>query len=172
MRLFKKKEETIQDQENVIIAPKRLETSNLDLLNIFLSTLASITDSENYNHFTSQVAKNFYKQNEVYFKNLSKIGNDNIEHIWENLNIFFRLNGLGASQIVINLENKNIFIFHHNSLFVKHLNDKTTHKLCNFYAELYSLILSEILETDIKIIEKECSSESGKNFCLFTNAIL
>jgi predicted hydrocarbon binding protein len=168
MKLFKNKE----DQENIIIAPKEPKNFNSDLLNTFLVTLASMIDSKDYSYFTSQAAKNFYKQNEVYFKSLGKIGNGSIEHIWENLNMFFELNGLGSSQIVMrmNLENKGIFIFHHNSLFVKYLSDKTAYKLCNFYADLYSLILSDVLQADIKIVEKECSGESGKDYCLFTTA--
>lgn len=168
MKLFKKKEDVKHSQENIIIAPKELKNSNSDLLNVFLITLASIVDPKDYNYFTSQVARNFYKQNDAYFKSLSKMESNDIKHVWESLNVFFKLNGLGSSQIVINVENRSIFIFHRNSLFVKYLSDKTTYKLCNFYADLYSLILSEILEANIKIIEKECSSESGKDFCLFT----
>jgi hypothetical protein len=47
-----------------------------------------MADFEDYNYFTSQVAKNFYEQNKVYLENLNKIGNEDIELIWENLNIF------------------------------------------------------------------------------------
>jgi hypothetical protein len=82
----------------------------------------------------------------------------------------FKLNDLGVSQVKINLESKNINIFHYDSLFVRYLHGKINFKLCNFYANLYSLILSNIFETDIKIIEEGCSNETDKDFCLFTMA--
>jgi predicted hydrocarbon binding protein len=169
MKLFKeKKEEVIQNQGNIIIAPEKLKAYNFDILSSFLNTLISMADFEDYNYFTSQIARNFYEQNKVYLESLNKIGNENIELIWENLNIFFKLNNLGVSQVKINLENKSINIFHYDSLFVRYLRSKTNFKLCNFYANLYSLILSNIFETNIKIIEEECINETGKDFCLFT----
>jgi predicted hydrocarbon binding protein len=172
MKLFKEKkegkQEIIQNLGNIIIVPEKLKAYNFDILSSFLNTLISIADSEDYNYFTSQVAKNFYEQNRACLENLSKIGNENIELIWENLNIFFKLNNLGVSQVKINLENKSINIFHYDSLFVRYLRSKTNFKLCNFYANLYSLILSNIFETNIKIIEEECINETGKDFCLFT----
>jgi len=174
MKLFKEKkeekQEIIQNQGNIIIVPEKLKAYNFDILSSFLNTLISMADSEDYDYFTSRVAKNFYEQNKVYLENLNKIGNENIELIWENLNIFFKLNDLGISQVKINLENKSINIFHYDSLFVRYLHGKIGSKLCNFYANLYSLILSDIFETDIKIIEEECSNETGKDFCLFTMA--
>jgi predicted hydrocarbon binding protein len=174
MKLFKEKkeekQEIIQNQGNIIIAPEKLKAYNFDILSSFLNTLISMADSEDYNYFTSQVAKKFYEQNRAYLENLNKIGSEDIELIWENLNIFFNLNNLGVSQVKINLENKNINIFHYDSLFVRYLNSKTNFKLCNFYANLYSLILSNIFETGIKIIEEECSNETGKDYCLFTIA--
>jgi predicted hydrocarbon binding protein len=174
MKLFKEKkeekQEIIQNQGNIIIAPEKLKAYNFDILSSFLNTLISMADFEDYNYFTSRVAKNFYEQNKVYLENLNKIGNENIELIWENLNIFFKLNDLGVSQVKINLESKNINIFHYDSLFVRYLKSKTNFKLCSFYANLYSLILSNIFETDIKMIEEECGNETGKDFCLFTMA--
>jgi len=174
MKLFKEKkqekQEVVQNQGNIIIVPEKLKAYNFDILSSFLNTLISMADFEDYNYFTSQVARNFYEQNRVYLGSLNKIGNENIELIWENLNIFFNLNNLGVSQAEINLENKSINIFHYDSLFVRYLHSKTNFKLCNFYANLYSLILSNIFETDIKIIEQECSNETGKDFCLFTMA--
>jgi predicted hydrocarbon binding protein len=174
MKLFKEKkgekQEIIQNQENIIIVPEKLKSCNFDVLGSFLDTLVSIADYEDYNYFTSQVARNFYEQNRVCLENLNKIGNDDIGLIWENLNVFFNLNNLGISQLKINLENKSINIFHYNSLFVRYLQGKTDFKLCNFYANLYSTILSNIFETDIKIIEEECSNETDKDFCLFTIA--
>jgi predicted hydrocarbon binding protein len=169
MKLFKKKKENIiQNQENTIIIPKKLKTYNSNILNTFLNTFISMTDFETYHYFTSQIAKNFYEQNKTYIESLSKIENGNIQLIWENLNTFLKLNNLGTSQITVDLKNKNINILHYNSLFVKHLHNKTSHKLCNFYASLYSLILSNILEMNIRIIEKECGNETNKNFCIFT----
>jgi len=172
MKLLKEKkeekQEIIQNQGNIIIVPEKLKAYDFDILSSFLNTLISMADSEDYNYFTSQVAKNFYEQNRACLENLNKIGNENIELIWENLNIFFKLNNLGVSQVKINLENKNINIFHYDSLFVRYLNGRTNFKLCNFYANLYSFILSNIFEIDIKIIEEECSNETGKDFCLFT----
>jgi hypothetical protein len=92
MKLFKEKkeekQETIQNQEDIIIVPEKLKAYNFDILSSFLNTLTSMADFEDYNYFTSQVAKNFYEQNKVYLENLNKIGNEDIELIWENLNIF------------------------------------------------------------------------------------
>jgi hypothetical protein len=169
MNLFEKnKEEFIQNQGNVLIVPKKLKPYNFNILSIFLNTFTSMTDFEDYNYFTSQVAKNFYEQSKAYLETLNKIENEDVELIWESLNMFLNLNGLGTSQIVINMKNKSILISHYNSLFVEYLRGKISHKLCNFYANLYSLILSNMLETDIKMVEKECSNETGKDFCLFT----
>jgi predicted hydrocarbon binding protein len=152
----------------MLIVPEKLKPYNFDILSIFLSTLTSMVDIEDYNHFTSQIAKNFYMQNKLYLGNLSKIGNEDIGLIWENLNVFFSLSNLGKSQMIIDLENRSISIRHYDSLFVKYLHDKANFKLCNFYAELYSLVLTDIFERSIKVVEKECNSRSGKEFCLFT----
>lgn len=157
------------NRQNIIKSPTKLNIVNNDLSRYLLTTFISIADEEDYDKFMAYVANDFYSKNYFFLNSLKNIGNNDMDSIWENLNLFLYNNNLGFSEVEINTEKKTINIIQYESIFVKYLKEVVNFKVCNFYSHFYSKLLSNLFETDIYIMEEKCANTENKDYCLFTN---
>jgi predicted hydrocarbon binding protein len=168
MKLMKGKDVSLKEEKNPekIIYPENLDLKSDDtLMDILFYTFQSIVDKEDYDEFMKIFAKNFYEKNKNILDELSNLGEDNLEKIWDILNKLLNFYNFGKSRILINLKNKEILIHHYKSPFVGLVERED--KMCQFLSTLYSEILSVIFEENIGVSEKECANEGKTEYCIF-----
>lgn len=167
MKIFKP--DFIETEQVNILYPKKenIDAYTTKSLSFYtVTTLFSLIDYSSCIKFSKKMAENFINDNTVFLSNLKNLGNENIENIWDIVNNFLSLNSLGKSQIEISIDSQRIVIYNNDSPFANSLYKITNQKTCEFLLNLYSHIISNIFDTEVKFKEMECKNEKHEGFCI------
>ncbi len=168
MELIKKKKALATEENNVFIYPSKIESSKkISPFLVLIRTLQNLVEEEDYNEFMAIYSNNFYEGNREFLESLNQISED-LEKLWNIINIFLNLHGLGYSEIVINLNSKKIEIHHFESPFVNLTESVNVKKTCKFMEVFYSKILSNIFDESIILKEVKCANEKDTDYCIFS----